>query len=244
MGAGSDYRKQAQFRSLNDFGKSLKTAKVLRDGQTIEMRYEDIITGDIVEVQTGMVVPADGVLFSGYNVEADESAMTGEPHAIRKDFENDPFLISGTNVVSGVGKMIVIATGVHSLNGRSLMALEIESEDTPLQVKLGRLADIIAKFAFYLAISLVVILLIIYFIMNPKLSSGLTISQDLLALLILAVTIVVVAVPEGLPLAVTISLAHATLEMLKDNNLVRHLAACETMGKLSFMIMSLTHNTR
>lgn len=230
IGAGSDYRKQAQFRSLNDYGKGFRTVKVWRDGQVSELQYEQIFVGDVVEVQTGLVVPADGVLFQGFSVEADESNMTGEPQAVRKDLEKDPFLISGTSIVNGVGKMIVIATGTNSLNGRSLMALEVEAEDTPLQVKLGRLADIIAKMAFYLAFFLIVLLLIIYFVSNPGVSSGLKISKDLLALLILAVTIVVVAVPEGLPLAVTISLAHATLEMLKDNNLVRHLAACETMG--------------
>lgn len=230
IGAGSDYRKQAQFRVLNEYGKGFKTVKVWRDGLVLEMQYDTILVGDIIEVQTGLVVPADGVLFAGFSVEADESTMTGEPQAIRKDLEKDPFLISGTSIVNGVGKMLVIATGVNSSNGRSLMALEVEAEDTPLQVKLGRLADLIAKGAFYLAFTLIILLLIIYFSVNGNRNDGLTISRDLLALLILAVTIVVVAVPEGLPLAVTISLAHATVEMLKDNNLVRHLAACETMG--------------
>ena len=232
IGAGSDYRKQAQFRSLNDYGKGFKTVKVWRDGEVIELQYEQILVGDVVEVQTGLVVPADGVLFAGFSVEADESSMTGEPQAVRKDLENDPFLISGTSIVNGVGKMIVIATGTQSLNGRSLMALEVEAEDTPLQVKLGRLADMISKFAFFLAVSLFLLLIILYFATHPGVSSSLDISTRILDNLIIAVTIVVVAVPEGLPLAVTISLAHATLEMLKDNNLVRHLAACETMGTL------------
>ena len=205
-----------------------------RDGDVLELQYDLILVGDVIEVQTGLVTPADGILFTGFNVEADESTMTGEPNAIRKDLEKDPFLISGTSVVNGVGKMLVIGTGVNSLNGRSLMALEVEAEDTPLQVKLGRLADIIAKVAFYLAFSLLVVLVIIYFIPNPLKQKGgtenETIAEAMVKILILAVTIVVVAVPEGLPLAVTIALANATLEMLKDNNLVRHLAACETMG--------------
>lgn len=205
-----------------------------RDGDVLELQYDLILVGDVIEVQTGLVTPADGILFSGFNVEADESTMTGEPNAIRKDLEKDPFLISGTSVVNGVGKMLVIGTGVNSLNGRSLMALEVEAEDTPLQVKLGRLADIIAKVAFYLAFTLLLVLVIIYFIPNPLKEAGKTASDTIatamVKILILAVTIVVVAVPEGLPLAVTIALANATLEMLKDNNLVRHLAACETMG--------------
>ncbi|KAJ3358957.1 hypothetical protein HDU91_005061 [Kappamyces sp. JEL0680] len=219
IGAGSDYRKQAQFRALNDFGKSLNNVKVVRDSKAVEVLASDIVVGDVVEVETGMVVPADGILFSGFSVQVDESTMTGEPHAIEKDFVKDPFLLSGTSISNGVGKMLVIATGTNSLNGRSLLALEVEPEDTPLQQKLGRLADVIAKVAFYLAIFMVVLLIIVYFVSNPGASSGLKISQDLLKLLILAVTIVVVAVPEGLPLAVTLSLAHATLQMLKDNNL-------------------------
>jgi len=199
------------------------------------MQYDAILVGDIIEVQTGLVVPADGILFAGFNVEADESAMTGEPQAIRKDLEKDPFLISGTNIVNGVGKMLVIATGVNSQNGRSLMALEVEAEDTPLQVKLGKMADLIAKAAFSLAATLIILLLIIYFIVNfavdkKDINDSVKILLDMVSLLILAVTIVVVAIPEGLPLAVTLSLATATVEMLKDNNLVRHLAACETMG--------------
>ena len=126
--------------------------------------------------------------------------------------------------------MLVIATGVNSMNGRSMAALNVEPEDTPLQVKLGGFADLISKAAFSLATFMVVLLTIVYFVANPGISDGAKILNDLVSLVILAVTIVVVAVPEGLPLAVTISLAHATVQMLKDNNLVRNLSACETMG--------------
>ena len=230
IGSISDYRKQAQFKSLTEFGKTLNTLNIIRDGQITNVTVEEIVVGDVVQVETGLVVPADGVLISCFSVTADESTMTGEPHGINKDLKNDPFLLSGTSVITGVGKMMVIATGANSLNGRSMLALEVEPEDTPLQMKLGRVADLIAKAAFCLAIFMVVLLTIVYFVANPGVSDGVKISSDLLALLILAVTIVVVAVPEGLPLAVTLSLAHATLQMLKDQNLVRHLSACETMG--------------
>ncbi|KAJ3260627.1 Calcium-transporting ATPase 10, plasma membrane-type [Boothiomyces macroporosus] len=230
IGSISDYRKQGQFRALNDFGKSLSVVKIIRSSETIQVAMDQIVVGDIVVIETGVVIPADGILVGGFNVEIDESTMTGEPHAIKKDELNDPFLLSGTNVNNGVGKMLVIGTGINSMNGKSLQALDIEPEDTPLQQKLGALADFIAKGAFYLAIAMIVILLIIYFVTNRGISDSLKISEDILMLLILAVTVVVVAVPEGLPLAVTLSLAHATLQMLKDNNLVRHLASCETMG--------------
>ncbi|KAI8916331.1 hypothetical protein EDD86DRAFT_185335 [Gorgonomyces haynaldii] len=227
----SDYRKQAQFRSLSEFGKSLNEIKVLRDGQLVHIQTDDVVVGDIVMVQVGDVVVADGVLIQGYDIAADESTMTGEPHAISKDLEEDPFLLSGTKISNGVGKMVVIATGLNSLNGKSMLALEVEPQETPLQVKLGVIADFIAKFAMWGATGLFVVLLIFYFIFNNIQSKGTTgVVTDLIKLFILAVTIIVIAVPEGLPLAVTLSLAHATLKMLKDNNLVRNLASCETMG--------------
>jgi Ca2+-transporting ATPase len=208
----------------------LNSVKVVRNGEDLDVLADHIVVGDVVHIQTGVVVPADGIFFQGFNISCDESSMTGEPHAVDKDVENDPFLLSGTNVVNGVGKMLVICTGVNSLNGRSLLAMKVEPEETPLQQKLNVLADAIAHFAFVLAISMVVILGATYFIVNWGITDSFKITQDLINLLILAVTVVVVAVPEGLPLAVTLSLAHATLQMLKDNNLVRHLSACETMG--------------
>ncbi|KAJ8323082.1 plasma membrane calcium [Batrachochytrium dendrobatidis] len=231
VGSISDYRKQNQFRQLSDFSKSLSETKVVRDGETIFVPTEDILVGDIVMIETGDIVVADGVLVEGFQVKTDESTLTGEPNSVNKDLARDPFLLSGTKVVNGVGRMIVVATGINSLNGRSLLALEVEPEATPLQEKLGRIADMIAKFGVIAAFGMTVVLLISYFVASPPAGKdSFQISQDIVALLILAITIVVVAVPEGLPLAVTISLAHATLCMLKDNNLVRHLAACETMG--------------
>ncbi|KAH6562201.1 hypothetical protein BASA62_009342 [Batrachochytrium salamandrivorans] len=204
---------------------------VVRGGETFFIPTTEILVGDVVIIQTGDIIVADGVLAEGFNVQTDESTLTGEPNSVPKDLSRDPFLLSGTKVVNGLGRMLVVATGINSLNGRSLLALEVEPEATPLQEKLGRIADMIAKFGVIAAFSMVVILLIAYFIASPiSGKESFQISQDVVALFILAITIVVVAVPEGLPLAVTISLAHATLCMLKDNNLVRHLAACETMG--------------
>jgi P-type Ca2+ transporter type 2C len=192
-----------------------------------------VVVGDIVFIQTGDVIPSDGVLIKGFDLELDESTMTGEPNAIKKNVNSDPFFLSGTQVLKGMGSMVVIATGVNSLNGRSLVALEVEPQETPLQQKLGVLADFIAKFAFWAATGLFVFLMVIYLIINfavPSNKVSSDIPTDLVRLFILAVTVVVVAVPEGLPLAVTLSLAHATIQMLKDNNLVRNLSACETMG--------------
>ncbi|KAI8818278.1 uncharacterized protein EV422DRAFT_176948 [Fimicolochytrium jonesii] len=226
----NDYRKQAQFRKLNDFSKSLSGIKVIRDGEKIQIPTKELLVGDICTLEVGDVLPADGVLLQGFNVETDESSLTGEPVNIRKDMVKDPFLLSGTKAVSGMGKFLVIATGVNSFNGRTMLALEVEAEETPLQSKLSKLADEIAKFGVGAAGVMIVILLITYFAITKGQRPGDEIAQSLINIFITAITLVVVAVPEGLPLAVTLALAHATIKMLADKNLVRHLSACETMG--------------
>ncbi|KAI8914912.1 hypothetical protein DFJ77DRAFT_463922 [Powellomyces hirtus] len=226
----NDFRKQAQFRKLNEFSKSLSGVKVTRDGETMQIPTKALLVGDIAHIETGDVLPGDGVLVQGFNVETDESSLTGEPINIRKDIKDDPFLLSGTKVVNGTGRMLVIGVGVNSINGRTMLALEVEPEETPLQAKLSKLADEIAKFGVGAAGLMVVILLIAYFAITKGKSPGDETAQSVINIFITAITLVVVAVPEGLPLAVTLALAHATGKMLADRNLVRHLSACETMG--------------
>ncbi|OZJ02550.1 hypothetical protein BZG36_04504 [Bifiguratus adelaidae] len=147
----------------------------------------------------------------------------------------DPFIISGSKVLEGVATYVVTGVGVHSFNGKTMMSLRQESQSTPLQLKLDRLANSIAKLGFAAATLMLIVLVIKYGAQYPKIPqdqkpSGTMIAADIVQIVITAVTIVVVAVPEGLPLAVTLALAYATQRMLKDNNLVRVLAACETMG--------------
>lgn len=143
----------------------------------------------------------------------------------------DPFIISGSKVLEGVGIYVVTGVGVNSFHGRTMMSLRTETGDTPLQVKLNYLAEQIAKLGSLAALLMLIILFIRYFVTfkngTPATSK---IIQALVRIFISAVTVVVVAVPEGLPLAVTLALAFATTRMLRDNNLVRVLAACETMG--------------
>ncbi|KAI9020969.1 PMCA-type calcium-translocating P-type ATPase [Phycomyces nitens] len=144
----------------------------------------------------------------------------------------DPFIISGSKVLEGSCTYLVTAIGQNSYYGRTMMALRSEPETTPLQEKLNGLADMIAKLGSAAGILMLIVLLIRYFVgwkegIPPQAT---TIVMDIMKILIVVVTIVVVAVPEGLPLAVTLALAYATQRMLKDNNLVRVLAACETMG--------------
>jgi Ca2+-transporting ATPase len=226
----SNYQKQAQFKKLNDFSKSLSEAKVIRGGIAIQIPSGEVVVGEIMPIETGDILLADGLLINGDYIEVDESTMTGESMGVRKDLSTDPFLISGTKLINGVGRMLVLATGVHSLNGKALLSLEVEHEETPLQSKLRQLADSIAKFAITSAFLFSLLLIGAFFAFGYNDGSVTDISASIVRLIILGITIVVVAVPEGLPLAVTLALAHATIKMVQDNNLVRHLAACETMG--------------
>ncbi|KAI8989363.1 PMCA-type calcium-translocating P-type ATPase [Pilobolus umbonatus] len=144
----------------------------------------------------------------------------------------DPFILSGSKVLEGVCTYLVTGIGVNSYHGRTMMAMRTENEVTPLQEKLNRLASMIAKMGSAAGLLMLIVLFIRYFAAwsDHAGSPAAEIVREVMAILIVVVTIVVVAVPEGLPLAVTLALAYATQRMLKDNNLVRVLAACETMG--------------
>ncbi|KAJ1937007.1 plasma membrane calcium, partial [Linderina pennispora] len=145
----------------------------------------------------------------------------------------DPFLISGSRVLEGVGRCVIVAVGEKSFYGRTLMSLRKENEPTPLQAKLNDLAELIAKLGGAAGLLMFIVLIIKYFVQfgRHEVSHEATkVVDNVVRIVITAVTIIVVAVPEGLPLAVTLSLAVATTRMLKDNCLVRVLASCETMG--------------
>ncbi|KAJ3214537.1 hypothetical protein HDU67_001507 [Dinochytrium kinnereticum] len=235
----NDYQKERQFRRLNA-KKEDRKVKGVRDGKTQMISIYSILVGDILLLEPGDVIAADGVYVSGMGLKCDESAATGETDAIKKGDDHDPFIVSGGKVTEGIGKYVVTGVGVHSFFGKTMMALRTEDEDTPLQVKLDGLAERIAKLGAAIAILMFVVLLLKYIVTvlrgvgfgdsRPEQESGAEVVARLVNILIQSITIVVVAVPEGLPLAVTLALAYATTRMLKDNNLVRVLSACETMG--------------
>lgn len=143
----------------------------------------------------------------------------------------DPFIISGSKVLEGVGTYLVTSVGTNSSYGKILMSLQTDNEPTPLQVKLGKLANWIGGLG-STAAGLLFFVLLMKFVANLSGDDrpGAEKAQEFLDILIVAITVIVVAVPEGLPLAVTLALAFATTRMLKENNLVRVLRACETMG--------------
>ncbi|KAJ6259482.1 hypothetical protein Dda_5119 [Drechslerella dactyloides] len=245
VGAGNDWQKERQFVKLNK-RKEDRYVKAMRSGKVCQISVYDILVGDVLYLEPGDMIPADGVFISGHNVKCDESSATGEIDQIKKTPADDcmvqmlaggnvkkldPFILSGGKVLEGLGTYLVTSVGVNSSHGKIMMALREDVEATPLQVKLNGLAEGIAKIGGAAALLLFVVLLI-RFLANLKNFNGTADAkaQRFIQILITAITIVVVAVPEGLPLAVTLALAFATTRMLRDNNLVRVLRSCETMG--------------
>lgn len=251
VGAVNDYQKELQFMKLNRKKEDRKII-VIRDGDEALIPIFDILVGDLINLQTGDVVPADCIMVEG-KCEADESSVTGESEAIKvipletawesrdvddgddNDDDTTCLLTSGSKLLSGLGKAVVTAVGEKSVYGKTLMSLGGEPDATPLQERLNELCDSISVYGCCAAMLLFVVLFI-RFLMNIKNGGK---YEDLspaqrgakfMNIFITAVTIIVVAVPEGLPLAVTLALAFATTRMTKDGNLVRVLSACETMG--------------
>ncbi|KAF9448305.1 calcium-transporting ATPase [Macrolepiota fuliginosa MF-IS2] len=244
VGSLNDWQKERQFQKLNE-KKEERGVKVIRDGQE-----KEVVVGDIALLEPGEIVPCDGVFLSGHNIKCDESGATGESDAIKKvtydemmellkDGEpahTDCFVVSGSKVLEGVGKYVIVAIGEKSYNGRIMTALRTETEDTPLQIKLNHLAELIAKIGSAAGLILFIALLIRFFVQLGTGEPVRTASQKGIAfvnILIISVTLIVVAVPEGLPLAVTLALAFATKRMTYENLLVRVLGSCETMANAS-----------
>lgn len=245
VGAANDWQKERQFVKLNR-KKEDRTVKAVRSGKSREISVYDILVGDVVHLEPGDVIPVDGIFISGHNVKCDESSATGESDNLKKTpgdevydaietHKNlgklDPFIISGGKVTEGVGTFLVTAVGVNSSYGKTMMSLREPSQTTPLQAKLNVLAEYIAKLGLGAGLTLFIATFIKFLAGLKDIKGGpAEKGQQFLKVFIVAVTVVVVAVPEGLPLAVTLALAFATTRMLKDNNLVRLLRACETMG--------------
>lgn len=248
VGSINDWQKERQFVKLNK-KKEDRFIKVVRSGRTEEVSIYDLLVGDIVLLEPGDIIPVDGIFIEGHNLKCDESSATGESDLLRKSAASevyasmstsdnakkmDPFILSGSKVNEGVGRFVTTAVGVHSTFGKTMMSLRDEGEVTPLQAKLNVLAEYIAKLGGAAALLYFIVAFIEFLVRITRGSSrdlpAAEKGQEFLNIFIIAVSVIVVAVPEGLPLAVTLALAFATTRMLKDNNLVRLLRSCETMG--------------
>lgn len=234
--ASSDYKQSRKFMELDREKKKI-SVPVTRDKETKKVLTHDLVVGDILHLSIGDVVPADGLFISGYCLVIDESSLSGESEPIHV-YEEKPVLHAGSKVVDGTAKMLVTAVGMRTEWGKIMDTLNEDGvHETPLQVKLNGVATIIGQIGLVFAI-LTFVVLLVRFLVDKGMHVGLLnwSANDALTIVnyfAIAVTIIVVAVPEGLPLAVTLSLAFAMKKLMNDKALVRHLAACETMGSAS-----------
>lgn len=213
--------------------------KVIRDGSITEIPRKEVVVGDVVILQTGEEVPADGTLQEAISLQINESTLTGEP-IIDKTVDKAEFdteatypsnvVMRGTTVVDGHGIMIVDQVGDNTGYGKVYEGSQIDNNvQTPLQIQLAGLAKIISKAGYTIAGLTFFGLVIKLFINTPDLPL-MDMVGEILNIFMIAVTLIVVSVPEGLPMSVTLSLALSMNRMLRTNNLVRKMHACETMG--------------
>ncbi len=229
-----------EFAILNQVNDE-EAVRVIRDGNTIEIPKRDVVVGDIVILNTGDEVPADGQLLEAVTLTMDESTLTGEPacHKTVNPDDFDPeatyksdYVLRGTKVMEGHGIFKVDKVGDATENGKVFHEAQIDSSvKTPLNEQLDRLGRLVSKMS-YIVGGLVIAGRCLMYYLSPEFDGFLTMefAAYLLQTLMIAVTLVVVSVPEGLPMAVTLSLAYSMRRMLRTNNLVRKMHACETMG--------------
>ena len=235
-----EYQADKEFTILNKVNDD-EPVEVIRDANTTQIPRRDVVVGDIVLINTGEEIPADGELIEATLLHVDESTLTGEPictkTTIESEFDADAtfpsnHVMKGTKVMEGHGIMRVLAIGDHTEQGKVFDAVQIDnSVKTPLDEQLDGLGRLVAKLSYCVGAGIIIGRILMYFL-SPSYEQleWLPFIAYMLKTLMIAVTLVVVSVPEGLPMAVTLSLAYSMRRMLKTNNLVRKMHACETMG--------------
>ena len=234
VGSFTNYKKEQKFHELNDVQNGQTKYNIIRNGIPSSIVADDLLVGDLIKINYGEILPADILMVEGNGIKIDESSLTGESDAMnKKPFEkcleeleqgnskpSSNILLSGTNVIEGAGAGIVIAIGEHSQKGIIRGTIQNAQEDnkTPLEQKLDSIANLIGYFGLGSAIVTLIVLviqMIANFVREDNFSFKAMIDK-LLGIIILCVSIIVVAIPEGLPLAVTLSLAFS-IKRLMDN---------------------------
>ena len=227
-----------KFDILNQVNDDLPV-KVVRGGHSLEIPKREVVVGDIVMLNAGDEIPADGILLNAVSVQVNESSLTGEPMAnkttVEADFDKEATypsnaVMNGSTMLGGYGVMQVTQVGDSTEYGKVYTGSQIENNtQTPLDKQLNTLASFITKASYVIAAIIFIARTVIYLTDHPVLD-WLSFGSYLLSTAMIAVTVIVVAVPEGLPMSVTLSLAMSMKRMLANNNLVRKMHACETMG--------------
>ena len=251
-----EYQADKEFAILNKVNDD-EPVEVIRNSNTTLIPRREVVVGDIVIVNTGEEIPADGELIEATLLNVDESTLTGEPMCakttVASEFDSQAtfpsnHVMKGTKVMEGHGIMRVLAIGDHTEQGKVFEAVQIDnSVKTPLDEQLDGLGRLVAKLSYCVGAGIIIGRILMYFLSSSYVQfEWLPFIAYLLQTLMIAVTLVVVSVPEGLPMAVTLSLAYSMRRMLKTNNLVRKMHACETMGATTVICTdktgTLTHN--
>lgn len=233
-----EWKANREFAILNQVN-DVELVEVIRNNNATQVARRDLVVGDIVVLTTGMEVPADALLLESTTLQVDESSLTGEPicHKSERPEDNDNNatyptcrVMKGSKVMEGHAICRVTDVGDHTAQGKVMEAAQIDnSVRTPLDEQLGRLGHWIAIVSYVVAIGIVVGRIVAY-MATAEAFDWLPFMAYMLQTLMIAVTLIVVSVPEGLPMTVTLCLAYSMRRMLKTKNLVRKMHACETMG--------------
>ena len=224
----NEYRSSKEFDVLNAHRDDV-AIKVVRDGYPASIPSRDIVVGDLILLEAGDAVPADGWMITSDDLCNDDSAFTGETEPVTKNAGDK--ILKGTYVTAGKGQTIAAAVGDSAQMGVIAASLGIDhATQTPLEQKLDALAHVISKFGYAMAILICTTLIIRGFMVGEITGLNIDTANNILHYFMLAVVIVVAAVPEGLPMSVALSLSLAMRKMTRANCLVRRLIACETIG--------------
>ena len=247
----SENKQENKASALKEEEEAKETAKVIRDGQLEEIHVNEVVVGDIVYLQAGDKIPADGIVAEG-SIKVDQAALNGETEEAEKipfvegaeydtkDLLNKYYAYRGTVVCGGEGYMEIKVVGDKTLFGELALEVQEDTRQTPLQVKLGILAKQISKFGYIGAIAIVVGILAKTLITGAVPEGIFEWIRLVMDAVTVAVTVIVCAVPEGLPMLTSILLSFQSMKMAKDNVLVRKINGLETAGSLSLLFSDKT----
>ena len=247
----SENKQENKASALKEEEEAKETAKVIRDGQLLEVHVSEVVVGDIVYLQAGDKIPADGIIAEG-DLKVDQAALNGETEEAEKiacpegadydtkDLLNKYYAYRGTVVVGGEGYMEIKVVGDKTLFGELALEVQEDTRETPLQLKLGVLAKQISKFGYIGAILIMAGILLKTFATGDLPADAYGWIRLLMNTITVAVTIIVCAVPEGLPMLTSILLSFQSMKMAKDNVLVRKINGLETAGSLSLLFTDKT----
>ena len=229
-----------KFDLLNK-AKDEEKVTVMRNGLITQIERKDVVVGDVVFINPGDEIPADGMLFEAISLQINESTLTGEPMAQKtvreEEFDHEAtypsnYVCRGCTVIDGHGIFVVDKVGDATEWGKVYRGAQIDNKvKTPLNEQLDRLGQMITLISYLIAALIIVIRVLMYLVFDTdQVFEWMDFARYLLNTVMIAITLIVVAVPEGLPMSVTLSLALSMRRMLETNNLVRKMHACETMG--------------